>query len=123
MSQIDIEVQTDVLLVVVSGPASSLDEIQNHLIQICDAAVSKKLNRILLDLLAAQTVLNTLDRYTLGMKWIAYCAERKHYPRLAVVGELPVVDGFGVLVAKNRGLVAEVFPSRPKALEWLNDGP
>ena len=74
-------------------------------------------------MLAAQTVLNTLDRYSLGMKWIAYCAERKLNPRLAVVGELPVVDGFGVLVAKNRGLVAEVFPSRQKALEWLNDRP
>ena len=72
---------------------------------------------------AAQTVFNTQDRYSLGVKWVAYCAERKLYPRLAVVGQLPVVDGFGVPVAKNRGLVAEVFPSRPKALEWLSDGP
>ena len=123
MSQIDIEVQGGLLVVVISGASLSFDESWRALIQICDAAVDKQLNRILVDVLATQTTLKTLDRYSLGLKLIAYCAERKLEPRLGVVGKLPVVDGFGMLVAKNRGLIVEVFPSRQNALEWLNADP
>jgi hypothetical protein len=116
---IEMEVQRGLLLVVVNG-ALSFDESWCALMEICDTAVDKQLNRILVDMLAALTARSTIERYSLGTKFVTYCGERKLDPRLAVVGNLPVVDGFGVLVAKNRGLTAEVFPSRQEALEWLN---
>ena len=81
-------------------------------------ALEKHLNRILIDGLGAKGVLTTIDRYDLGVKLVAYCGEHKLWPRLAFVGQPPVVDGFGALVARNRGLVAETFPNRKEALEW-----
>ena len=97
----------------------SFDAVWQILKQICDTALEKNFTRILVDALAAQKVLKTIDRYTIGVNLVAYCGRQKFWPRLAFVGQPPVVDGFGILVAKNRGLEAERFPNSNEAMEWV----
>jgi hypothetical protein len=43
--------------------------------------------------------------------------------RLGFVGTPPAVTGFGVRIARNRGIAAEVFPSQQEALSWLEEIP
>src|SRR5262245_54108811 len=100
--QVDLDTHGELLLAVVRGRVS-FEAIWQVLKQICDVASQEKLTRILIDALEAQGVTTTTDRYTLGVKLVAYCGEHKLWPRLAFIGQPPVVDGFGVLVAKNRG--------------------
>src|SRR5262249_8584665 len=117
--QVALDTDGELLLAVVSGTVS-FDAIWRVLKQICDTALQKKLTRILVDTLAAEGVTTTLDRYKLGVKLADYCDENKLWPMLAFIGQPPVVDGFGVLVAKNRGLAIERFPSQKQALEWVH---
>src|SRR5215813_5126019 len=102
--QVELDTDGDLLLAVVRGTVSS-DVIWPVLKQICDTALQKGLVRILVDTLGVQGGITTIDRYTLGVELIAYCGDHKFSPRLAFIGQPPVTDGFGVLVAKNRGLV------------------
>src|SRR5262245_57989433 len=106
--QVDLDTDGELLLAVVRGTVS-FDSIWQVLKQICDTALQKSLNRILVDALGVQGVATTTDRYTVGVKFVTYCGEHKFWPRLAFVGQPPVVDGFGVLVARNRGLAVESF--------------
>jgi hypothetical protein len=119
---IQVELDTDgvLLLAVVKGTVTSFDASWQVLKQICDTALEKHLNRILIDGLELQGVATTIDRYTMGVTLVAYCGEHQFWPRVAFVGEPPVVDGFGVLVAGNRGMATETFSNRKEALEWLH---
>jgi hypothetical protein len=99
---VELETDGELLLAVVTG-TMSFDAVWQVLKEICDTALQKNLTHILVDALAAQEVLNTIDRYTIGVTLVDYCGRQKFWPRMAVVGQPPVVDGFGVLVAKNRG--------------------
>jgi hypothetical protein len=116
--QVDLDMDREFLLAVVRGTVS-FDSTWHVLKQICDTALQKNLTRILVDALGVQGVATTTDRYTIGVKLVTYCGEHKLWPRLAFVGQPPVVDGFGVLVAKNRGLAVERFPNWKEALEWV----
>ena len=118
--QVELDLDGVVLLAVVEGTVSSFGASWEALKQIFDTALDKHLNRILIDLLGVQGVTSTNDRYTMGVKLVTYCGEHKLWPRVAFIGEPPVVDGFGVLVAKNRGLDTERFSKRKEALEWLH---
>jgi hypothetical protein len=120
--QVDLNTDGDLLVAVVRGTVSSY-LIWPVMKQICDMALQKGLVRILVDTLGLQGVPTAIDRYTLGVKLIAYCTDHKFWPRLAVVGRPPVTDGFGVLVAKNRGLITERFLNRKEALEWVRAAP
>ena len=117
--QVDLELDGALLLAVVKGTVSTVDETWRILKQICDTALEKHLNRILIDGLGTQGVTTTFDRYYIGTKMVTYCGEHELWPTLALVGQPPVVDGFGLLVAKNRWVVTETFPNRKEALEWL----
>jgi hypothetical protein len=116
--QVELGTDGELLLAVVRG-TMSFDAIWQVLKEICDTALQKNLTLILVDALGAQGVLTTINRYTIGVKFVTYCGEQKFWPRLAFVGQPPVVDGFGVLVAKNRGLATERFPDRKEALDWV----
>ena len=116
--QVDVDTDGEVLFAVVRGTAS-FDSMWRVLKEICDTALQQNLRRILVDAQGMQGLLGTIDRYTLGVKFVTYCGEHKVWPRLAFVGQPPVVNGFGVLVAKNRGLDAEMFPNWKEALEWV----
>jgi hypothetical protein len=115
------EVRGKLLLVVVSGEGS-FNETWDLLKQTYDAALEERVNLILIDTLAAEGKLTTFDRYQLGTETVEYIRSRQMNPRIALVGKPPAADGFGVLVAKNRWVTAEMFPSRQEALNWLGLG-
>ena len=116
--RVDLDADGEFLLANVSGSVS-FEAVWQMLKQICDTASQKNATQILVDVLGAWGVTTTIDRYTLGVNLVTYCGELKFWPKLAFVGEPPVVDGFGVLVAKNRGLNTDRFPNRQDALEWV----
>jgi hypothetical protein len=120
--QVALETEGEFLAAVISGTIS-FNAIWQALKQVCDTALQKKCTRILVDALGAQGITTTIDRYNLGVKLVNYCQEKRLWPRLAIVGQPPVVDGFGVLVAKNRGLFIEQFSNRKEALEWVRAAP
>jgi hypothetical protein len=116
--EVDLGVDGDVLLAVVKGLAT-FDDSWQVLQQICDMALEKHLERILIDGLAVYGTPTSFERYDIGVKLVAYCGEHKLWPRLAFVGHPPVIDGFGGVVARNRGVHAQIFPNRQEAVEWL----
>jgi hypothetical protein len=120
--QVKLDTDGELLLAVVKGTVS-FDAVWQVLKQICDTALQKELRQILVDALGAQGVATTTDRYILGVQLVTYCGQHKLWPRLAFIGSPPVVDGFGVLVAKNRGLATERFPNWKEALEWVRAEP
>jgi|SRR5215475_11272469 len=64
----------------------------------------------------------TVERYRLVTKWVATAGGRL---RLAVVARAEMIDPhkFGVTVATNRGLMAEIFTTEAEALAWLDGEP
>jgi len=121
--QLDLNTDRELLLAIVTGTLSSFAADWQVLKQIWDTALDNHLKRILVDALAVQGIAKTIDRYTMGVKLVAYCGEHKWWPMLAFVGEPPVVNGFGALVARNRGMDTEVFSNRKDALAWLYAAP
>jgi len=86
----------------------------------CDAAVERGLNCILVDASSAHGDITDLERYELGSSVTEYYLARSPATKLAVVGKPPLVNGFGALVASNRGLLARTFLDRQQAIDWLN---
>jgi hypothetical protein len=84
-----------------------------------DRARKERVSRILIDARPVDGVLSTFERYELGKQTADYIKERRMTPRVAFVGEPPVVDGFGVRVAQNLGITVELFFTRQEALSWL----
>jgi hypothetical protein len=60
------------------------------------------------------------SRFWFVSKW----ADTADGIRLAVVARPEMIDSekFGVTVARNRGLVANIFESEPEATAWLDSG-
>ena len=119
---IDIELQSGLLLVTAGGTVE-LEGAVRLLKQVCDTAKEKGINKILVNTLAADGVLSTVERYQLAVEVTAYIKQRQMNPRLAFVGKPPTSDGFGVRVAQNRDLVTSMFSSRQEAINWLNGWP
>jgi hypothetical protein len=86
--------------------------------RLVDEAAARGVNRILLDGLAITGELSTLEQYQLGKTIADYCVSRSATLKVAVVRK-PPIDGFGAQVARNRGLIVEVFSDREAALRWL----
>jgi hypothetical protein len=63
--------------------------------------------------------LSTMDRYELERTVADYCNSRYTTPKLATVGEPPLIDGFPARVATTGGLVAETFSESQEAMDWL----
>jgi len=120
--RIDIELREGLLLVTASG-TFAFDAALLLLKQVCDTAKEKEVSKILVNALAVDGELATVDRYRLGTEIAAYLKQRQMSPRLAFVGKPPAVDGFGVRVAQNRGITTEVFSSQQEALRWLGKWP
>jgi len=112
------EVQGALLLVVVNGELS-FNAAWDVLKQTYDTALEKQVNLILVDSLAVEGRLTTFEKYRLGTETVTYFRSRLMQPRIAWVGKPPSVDGFAVLVAKNRWVAAEMFSDRDQALNWL----
>jgi len=120
--RIDIELREGLLLVTASG-TFAFDAALLLLKQVCDTAKEKEVSKILVNALAVDGELATVERYRLGTEVTAYLKQRQMSPRLAFVGKPPAVDGFGVRVAQNRGITTEVFSSQQEALRWLGKWP
>jgi hypothetical protein len=120
--RIDIELREGLLLVTASG-TFAFDAALLLLKQVCDTAKEKEVSKILVNALAVDGELATVERYRLGTEVTAYLKQRRMSPRLAFVGKPPTVDGFGVRVAQNRGITTEVFSGQLEALRWLDKWP
>ena len=119
---IHIESQEGLLLVTASG-SLAFDVALRLLKQVFDTATEKQVNKILVNGLAVDGKLSTLERYSLGVEIAAYLKQRQMNQKVAIVGKPPSVDGFGVRVGQNRGVITEFFSSQQEALNWLDCWP
>jgi hypothetical protein len=116
--QLDIEVQGD-LLVAIAWGTTSFDAARGALKQVLDSATKHQVSRILVETLAVEGVLTTMERYRLALEAVAHANQGTMNPKIAIVGTPPTSDGFCLRVAQNRGLTTELFPTRQHALRWL----
>jgi hypothetical protein len=118
----DEKLQEGVLIVIGDGTFESVTALR-LLKQICDMATEKHVNKILVNALALDGTVSELNRYEIAVELTTYLRERDWNYRLAIVGKSPTVDGFGVRVAQNRGLITEHFSTEQEALNWLKRWP
>ena len=119
---IDVELQEGQLLVTARGTVE-FDAALRLLKQVCATAKDKGVNKILVNGLALEGELSTVDRYRFGAEMALYLRQIQMSPRLAFVGKPPTMDGFGVRVAQNRDITTEIFSSQQAAQEWLDKWP
>ncbi len=118
LMDVTVESEDGVLVATAAGPVS-LSEAISVFTKACDIAVERGADRILVDCLAVEGELSTMERYELGRSVAEYCSSRSITPKVATVGKPPLINGFGARVAWNRGLVAETFSELQKARDWL----
>jgi len=116
--QLTLASQDDFLLATAVGQVS-IEEVLRVLRTAIDTATECGFAKILLDLLAVTGELSDLELYEVGRAMAGYCVGKSIYPKLAVVGNPPTVNGFGAEVASNRGLTSGTFSDRQLALNWL----
>ena len=115
-----IEPREDYLLVTLAGQVS-FSEATVVLIKIRDVATQMGFDRVLVDCLSLSGELSSFERYKLGQILAQHWQKGlSGTPKIAIVGTPPTINGFGALVASNRGFLAKTFPELPKALDWLN---
>ena len=119
---IDVEFQGGLLLVTATGNLAFEAELR-LLKQVFDTAKEKGLNKILVNGLAVDGKLTTLERYRLGAALAAYLKELRMNLKVAIVAIPPANDGFAVQVAQNRYVNTEMFLSVEEALGWLDERP
>jgi hypothetical protein len=117
---IDIELHGELLLVTASG-GLKFDAASRLLMRICNTAAESRVNKILVNCLAVDGELAAFERYDLGVEIAAYLSEHEMNLKLAFVGTLPTMNGFGVRVARNRGIITNLFPSQQEAVRWLDE--
>jgi hypothetical protein len=86
----------------------------------CDGAAERNCSTILLDVSAVNGERSVFEHSELGRIVAEYCLAHGWSYHVATLGSKPVVTGIGTFVASNRGLGADCFTDRLKALEWLN---
>lgn len=114
------ELRGDMLIVTGRGTVR-FDSVLRLLKEACDTAAEYRVNKILVDGLAVDGELAPFERYQLGTELASYLTERGMNVRLAFVGIPPAVNGFGVSIARNRGVAARVFSDHQEALHWIDD--
>ena len=93
--------------------------------KIIDTAIERGLGPILIDFSASSGALATSERFNLAESATAYFLSKSRTirPKIAIVGKAPLIDGFGAMVASNRGTNAKAFSDVSQALEWLGIPP
>jgi len=104
------------VLVATAAGRASLSEAISVFTKACEVAAERGIDQILVDCLLVEGALSTTETYELGRTMAEYCNSRSITPKIATVGKLPVIDGFGARVAWNRGLIAETFSELQEAL-------
>jgi hypothetical protein len=110
--------QGDLLLVTFTGIATA-ESFLRLLLQVCDLAAERRVQKILLNGLAVSGSASALERYEVGLKLSEHLLQHKMDLRLAFVGVPPTFDGFAAEVARNREIVTQVFPTVERATAWL----
>ncbi len=110
---------TDAIVVATAAGWVSPNDAISVFTKACDLAAEKGFDRVLVDCLSVEGELSTMERYELGRTVAEYCTSRGMTPKVAAVGQAPLIDGFAARVASNRGLVAETFSELQKAMGWL----
>ena len=108
----------DFLLAAVAGQVS-VKEVLRVFKNVIDTATERGSEKILIDFLAVTGELATMDLYEIGKAMAEYCLSKSIYPKVALIGNPPLVTGFGAEVASNRGLTSRTFSERHPALQWL----
>ena len=116
---LSIEFRDGVLWVTVTGMVT-LAEAMRVYTAACDAAVEHGTDRILVDASAVEGCLSYMDRYELAQTMADYFGSERLTFMVATVGKPPLVEGFGALVARSRGAMAETFSNTTRAAGWLN---
>ena len=112
-----IELMGDVLLATVTGTLE-LNAAARVSIDMFDSAIQKQTTKILMDDLAVLGDLFESERLQVALKIAAHLKQHRFKPRLAVVGNPPAIDAFGVRILKMFGYAVEAFPNRIDALAW-----
>jgi hypothetical protein len=120
MSCVDIEISIDdvghrFVRCTVHGKVDP-EEFERLLKSIQTSVEALKQRRLLLDLLLVTGNLRIPEQFHLGIR--SFDAFRG-FSRVAVLQKTRPNDGFGALVAKNRGLAIEVFSTEDAATTWL----
>jgi hypothetical protein len=116
--QIETEVAGDILLATCTGIATAKSFLR-LLLQVCDIAAEKRVQKVLFNGLAISGSATTLERYEVGVKVSEHLLQHKMDLRIAFVGVPPTFDGFAAEVARNREVVIQVFPTVEAATAWL----
>lgn len=116
--QFEIRTQGDLLLVTCTGIATAKSFLE-LLLQVCNMAAERRVQKVLFNALAMSGGASGFERYEIGVRVSEYLLRHNMDLRLAFVGIPPTVDGFGALVAKNRDVKVEVFPTVGQAVAWL----
>lgn len=114
----DIEFRDGLMLVTASG-SLRFDAASREFKRVWDAAAESRVSKILVNNLAVEGELATFERYDLAVEAAQHLNGRGMDVKVAIVGRLPTVNGFGVRVARNRGIVTEAFSTQQEALNWL----
>ena len=115
-----IESKEDYLEVTLAGQVS-FSEATVVLTKVRDVATERGFDKVLVDCLSVSGQLSSFERYELGQILAEHWQTGlSGTPKIAIVGTPPTINGFGALVASNRGFIAQTFSELPKALDWLN---
>jgi hypothetical protein len=117
--RVEIELRDGLLFATASGTLA-FDAALRLLKQVFETAAEKQVKGILVNGLAMNGTLSILQRYRIAVKGVEYLRERRINQKLAIVGTPPTLNGFGVTVARNRGLETKFFSSQQEAINWLN---
>ena len=106
-------------LLATAGGQVSVKEILRVFKNVIDTATERGLDKILMDFLAVTGELSAIELYEVAKTMAEYCTSKSIYPKVAVIGNPPTVNGFGAQVASNRGLTSMTFSERQPAMNWL----
>jgi len=123
--KIEIAPEKGVLKVVATGEFS-LEEAQRTFLEITDAVVDHKSNRVLFDGREIQGNIPFIERVLYG-RFVAeksrelQVGEDSIFPKFAYVLKVPILDStrLGENAAQSRGMLVKAFDSLDEALEWL----
>jgi hypothetical protein len=96
----------------------SPNTIEDFIRSFASLILERKATRVLADALRVTGTPSTLDRYTFGTGLARIVPASV---RLAMLARTEMADPqrLGSMVARNRGLAAEIFDDRDEAIQWL----
>lgn len=99
---------------------TSFPDLMKQLSDVLDKCTQSQPARLLVDMSAIKGTWSVVDRFEIGTLGARLAP---HVGRIAALADAAMIDPtkFGVQVARNRGLIVDVFSDRVKALAWLLD--